>query len=185
MTININNLDTENITIDTYSMFTGEGFEECELENLRENNSSAEYDDYDWTYNHAEIVKDLAHASIEILEQAIKYTEYAKIITGITYLKSTSPKFYNYTTDSYLMAVTVELKPLNKYIEKNHAEILARASRYDDSVVDGIVSLESMQHAAICHILDNCISEDDYKMSMWELEQETYSNNVIYKLIAK
>lgn len=180
MVININNLDTEKITIDTYGMFTGDGFEECELDYLQEQNPGTNYDDYEWTYNHPEIVKDLAHASIEIVRRAIKYTEYEKIINSITYVSSGSPRFYNYTTDHYIMSVDYNLVELHNYTFKNYDDIHAIAQKYNTEVTD-----EDRLYAAIINILDNCISDDDYKMSMWDAEHEIYSNNVNIEPVTK
>lgn len=186
MQITIDNRDTENIHIDTYCMLRGDGYAEAELEYHSDEMKPGEfvtYDDFDWEYNHKQIVEDFAKASIEIIEQAISYTDYAKIITNIEYLASGSPKFYNYTTDGYTMAVTVDEQALAKYIDENHAAIVAIAETYGPSYEQP--SLENMQHAAVCHILNNCITADDYNMAMWEEEYQVYSDNTTYTLITK
>lgn len=174
----INNLDTENITIDTYQMFNGESFEGNELDGFNEQNETLyTYDDFNWSYNHKKIVEDLANASIEILEHSIKYTEYADIIKSITYVSSGSPKFYNYTTDHYIMNIDFDPEKLQSYSDKNYKEIREKAENYDDTIINNLISVHSMQYASLCHILDNCISDDDYKMAMWEKENEIYSEN--------
>lgn len=177
MQININNLDTENITIDTYGMFTGESIDEMMRENMREDGRE-DYDTVDIDYNMPEIVEGLARASIDIILQAIKYTDYAKIITGITYVSSHSPKFYNYTTDSYIAKYTVNEKELDIYTQANYEDIEEIVRGYDDCDATGNEYTALFNYATVCHILNNCITDDDYKMSMWESESEVYYENM-------
>lgn len=185
----IDNRDTENIHIDTYQMLTGESHDEItieyENENRPEGTDELTYDDFDWSYNHPAIVKDFATASIKIIDQAIKYTDYAKIIINIEYLASGSPKFYNYTSDWYTAEYICDIVALHNYIAANYDEVLAIAKKYDDYIITSEVSKENLAHAAVCHILNNCITADDYNMAMWEEEYQVYSDNTTYTLITK
>lgn len=189
MQIIIDNRDTENIHIDTYQMLTGDSADEMTLynenETLHETNPNAPdltYDDYDWEYNHKQIVEDFAHASIQIITQAIAYTEYAKIITNIKYLASGSPKFYNFTTDWYTAEYTADTVALHNYIAANYDAILEKAKKYDDYIRTNEVSKDNLAHAAIVHILDNVITADDYNMAMWKKETEIYDENTTYNI---
>ena len=192
MTININNLDTDMVHIDTYQMLTGDNFTDYELETLQEQYPECTYDDFEWTYDHENIVKDLAMASIDILSNAIDND----IIKSIEYVSSTSPRFYNYTSDSYIMAVTVDEKELNEYIQLNFIElrkILASwttATKNSEWYVTEYTPIDDinasdLQHASITHILDNCMTEDNYNMAMWEIEMEAYMENTTITKLKK
>jgi len=183
--ITLDNRDTENIHIDTYGMLTGENYDEMTLEYERDekNNPELNYDSFDWTYEHPAIVKDFAAASIEILEQVISNTNYAKIITGIQYLASGSPTYYNYTTDWYTAEYTVDETALDAYIQANYEEIEKIVQRYDDCNATGKEYAELLNHAAVCHILNNCMTADDYNIALWEKEYEVYSENTTLTLI--
>jgi hypothetical protein len=192
MTININNLDLENVHIDTYQMLTGDSFVESEIDNLREieKDDALTYDDFDWSYDHKAIVKEFALASIEILENAIDHDA----IKSIEYVSSTSPRYYNYTSDSYIMAVEVDVDNIDDYIAANQKELKEIVSDYavrtanDDNFVYTFTPLSEIKtsdlyYAAICHIINNCITADDYNMAIWEREYEVYSKNTTIKLI--
>ena len=177
MKITIDNRDTENIHIDTYGMLTGDSFIEYEIEYLSErDNKSYDYDDFDWSFDHKNIVKQFAIESIGIIENAIASTDYEKIITSIELEKSFSPKYYNYTTDGYKMVVEYDEKALERYTEDNHGAILEIAKKY--RAYESDITKNDIVYAGIVHIIQNCITSDDYNMDMWEHELEIYSNNV-------
>ncbi len=185
MTIKINNLDLKDVHIDTHSTLTGESFCDYELETLAETNENVTYDDFKWEYDHRAIVTDFAKKSINIVLQAIAHENGADCIKGITYVSSHSPKFYNYISDSYVMAVECDTVALHDYIAKNYTEIYALASRYNQAICDGSPDSDSLAHAAVCHIINNAVVADDYNMSMWEVEHEVYSENTTITKIEK
>ena len=176
--ITIDNRDLENVHIDTYQMLTGESADEMTREYEKENgNEKHEMCDID--YNMPDIVKGLARESINIILQGIKYENGGDCITNITYVSSTSPKFYNYTTDSYVMAVDVDDAKLEAYLADNIEAVGDVAKKYDDTTINGgIMSRESLLHAAICHIINNAITADDYNMAIWEVETTVYYENM-------
>ena len=176
--IQIDNRDTDNIHIDTYQMLTGEGADESTIDYERDErkDDSLTYDSFDWTYDHKQIVKAFALESISILENNVD----KDIISSITLESTSSPRFYNYTTDGYVMNVTYNLVKLNEYVTANYKAIKEKADGYSDSNVDA-----NMLHAGICHLFDNCMSKDDYNMSIWEVESEVYMNNTTYELLKK
>jgi hypothetical protein len=164
-------------------MLTGDGADEMTIENERETDDTVTYDSFEWEYNHKQIVEDFAHASINIIEQAIAFTEYSKIVKSITFIESGSPSFYNYTTDWYTMSVNVDMNELEKYIDIHTKEIEKIAESYDNTGIVDLENYENMYHAGVCHILNNCITADDYNMAMWEKETEIYYENTTYKKI--
>jgi len=187
MKITLDNRDLEHVHIDTYQMLTGDSFDESEIEYQCEElkNDKLTHDDFEWEYDHKQIVEDFAKASINIVLQGIRHETGGDCITAIEYVSSTSPTYYNYTTDGYIMTVTVDTKKINKYIDANHAAIIVIAGKYDASTIDGIISRENLQHAAVCHIINTAITSDDYNMAIWESEFEVYSENTTMTLIEK
>lgn len=116
MQILINNKDLA-YTIDTYGMFENTN-DEYILEGLQEQYPGITYDDIEWEYNHSEYVKNLAHASINILHNEF-VTHGDGIVKSIDYVKSGSPKFYNYTTDWYTATWDIDETALHAWISKN------------------------------------------------------------------
>ena len=176
--ITIDNRDLKNVHIDTYQMLKGDSWNESELEYYNEqSNVELDYDDLTWDYNHRAIVTAFAKESINLILQGVKHENGGECIKDINYIASTSPRFYNYTTDSYTMAVEVDVEKLQEYTHKHNREIVAIAEGYDQAIMDGIISKGSMQHAAVCHIINNAIVKDDYNMAMWEVESKVYQEN--------
>lgn len=162
--------------IDTYQMFTGDSFIEREVEYLCEqhDDSTLTYDDFDWEFDHKAIVEAFAKASIEAILQAVAY-EKPEIVKSIEFVSSASPKFYNYTTDSYVMTVDVHTPNLNDYIAKHYDAVHERARGYGTSFED--VTPENLAHAGLCHYIDSLVVADDYNYTLWEIEHEVYSEN--------
>lgn len=187
-TIKIDNRDTRRVHIDTYSMLTGDGFIESTIEHESENaEKGLDYDDFDWNFNHAGIVRDLATASIGIIGDALPDDT---VIKSIKLETTSSPQFYNYTTDGYVMTVEYNEEALAKYTEDNKKEIREYLSNYPDVYWDhtpiGDIKPEHVKHASLCHYIDNLFRDDDeYNYSIWECEYEAYANNCDYKLVKK
>jgi hypothetical protein len=163
MQITLDNRDTENIHIDTYAVLTGDRADEMTIVARENENRPA----------------DFAKESIAIIWQAIANTDYAKIITNIEYIKSGSPKFYNpYTTDWYTATYTVDEKEIDIYFKQHPNEIIAIAKTHEQPPLED----EDIQRATLCHILNHCITADDYNMAIREKETEIYYKNTNYKL---
>lgn len=188
MKIIIHNGDLENVHIDTYQMLSGESFTDMEIDNLREEyGDDITYDSFDWTYDHESIVRDFAHASINYLYNEL-VTHGDGLITGITYQKSGSPKFYNYSSDWYTAEYDVNPQKLHDYIATHYDEILEKVKKYHRVICDGDITSEDHAHAGLCHYIDNHInslSDDDYNYHMWEVETEVYYENTTMELIKK
>lgn len=154
----INNLDTA-LTIDTYQMFNGESAYEMELDYYK----TEENKEVDINYNHKQIVKDLAEASInEIMIQLDKYENTTGIINHMTVVKTYSPQFYNYTTDSYNVEIDFNEDKLEKFIKDNYDDF----QQFDDNSIEN----------QLIFLLDQ-IDKDSYNQGMWERETEIYINN--------
>ena len=172
MKITIDNRDLAHVHIDTYQMFTGESAEEYERENMREDGRE-DWETVDIEYDHAQIVRELALASVEIVRSE---TARDGIVKNITLLNSGSPRYYNYTTDWYTAEYEVNDDRLLEYIENNRDAILEIAYGYDEYIVEGTLNLT---HAGLCHYINSAIEAQEYNALMWEKESEVYSNNQV------
>lgn len=175
MQVTIDNRDTI-AHIDTYQVFTGESFEEYELEYLREihEDSTLDYDSFEWSYDHDAIVKELAIQSIDIIENELRHSD-IDVIESIELDESFSPRFYNYTTDGYKMNVTCNAPRLHEYMVKHYDAILeiAKSHRaYESDITD-----DDRVYATVVHIINNVLEEESYTLEMFEHVHEIYSNN--------
>ncbi len=116
MKITINSNDTF-FHIDTYSVFTQENDVNYEMELPENENLTA--DDFDITYDNDGYRQALATASIDYIKEL---TADDGIVTDVVYSNSTSPQFYNYTTDSYTAEWTYNKNKLKKYINDHYNE---------------------------------------------------------------
>ena len=100
MQITINSLDL-GYTVDTYGMFTGESTDESESDYYREeyNLTDDEWRSIGFDYDHAGIVKSLANSSIQLLDENL-IQHGSGVVTAIDLRSTTSPQFYNYTTEN-------------------------------------------------------------------------------------
>ncbi len=167
--IELNNQDTK-YTIDTYVYFTGDRFEESELDYM--DGGSLTYDDYEWIYDHKNIVNGLAKESIEYLKDLFCLYDGSgqAIIKSIDLISSGSPQYYNYTTDYYIMNVKYDDQLLDEYIKKNSAAFVAYKK-------DSIIPDEDPLYK-ITFYIDQFYKDDDYINTIYEKEYEIYSNNV-------
>lgn len=120
MKITINSNDTF-FHIDTYSIFTLENDVRQETEYILElpENENLTADDFDVTYDNDGYRQALATASIDYIKDL---TANGGIITNIEYGNSTSPMYYNYTTDSYTANWSYNKNKLKKYINDHYNE---------------------------------------------------------------
>lgn len=165
----INNLDTI-LTIDTYSMFTAESFFENEEEHYRTEEGK---EVVDWVIDHKQVVTELANESIGYLENELRDLG---IIKTISLVSTHSPKFYNYTTDSYKMQVDFNVKALMDWFNKSEDKDLA------EEIIDNLK--EDWQHQEyskyephLVTLIDVLVDIDSYHSHMWEAEYEIYCNN--------
>ena len=180
--IRINSQDLGEIgSIDTYQLFNGDSADNAYIEYYNdEHDTDYTYDNFEWSYDHKQIVKELAESSREwLLENVV-----GKVVVGIGEILGTySPKEYNFTTDSWESEWDIDEKELSKYIETN-------AEKYknwynDNSWKEHIEWRDDAdpqkRELEICAMLEfylaNEFSADAYKESMWESEFDIYSEN--------
>lgn len=155
-------------TISTYGMFENNN-DEYILENLQDEYPDITWDDINWEYNHQEYVKNLAHASINIL-----YNEFVMhgdgVVEAIEFVKSGSPQFYNYTTDWYAAEWTINEKKLRGIVDK-------RLNEYTKFIRESGWSLiEPGRDDELVSMLDfytrGILSPESYEESMFEAASE-------------
>lgn len=103
-------------TIDTYSQFTADNVFELET-NYYNSEYGIDLDLIDFDFDQKKYVSLLAECSIGYLQD---YFKDSKIIKKLELVKSKSPQFYNYTTDSYDMIIDYRVTELKKYILANY-----------------------------------------------------------------
>lgn len=181
-TIDIDSRDLA-YTIDTYGMFTGESTDESESEYYRDeyNLTDDEWRSISFDYDHAEIVKALASSSIQLLDENL-VQHGSGIVKAVDLRSTTSPKFYNYTTDSYIATWTVDVKKLENYIKADQAKYNSFEREHWYSVYDSHGTDNFKQEDYIVAMLDYYTqteySPEDYNMSMFEYESEAYYENM-------
>lgn len=116
MNITINSNDTY-FHIDTYGTFTLDYEIDKEVEYYREEQNK-DVDSDSFSIDYVGYRKELAVASIDYIKTL---TSDGGIITDITFMDSSSPRFYNYTTDSYTALWTYNKNKLKKYINNNYS----------------------------------------------------------------
>lgn len=80
--------------IGTYQNFDGYGVDEMIIDDYnQEHNTDYNYDDFEWSYEHAEIVKDLAKERARLLQDEVD------IIKSVKVIETGSPREYNFSTD--------------------------------------------------------------------------------------
>lgn len=194
MVLDINSRDLA-YTIDTYGTFNGDGFYESEGEFYKEEYGvELDWLEYDLVLDHEGLVKTLALDSISELENNLK----GDIVKSIDLVKTTSPQFYNYTTDNYTATWHVDASKLFEYIKANfeaYRDFIREEwhAVYIDVDFEKLefTSVDDMKNSAktlkdfedvIVSMIDyytrNEYDPEDYDMSMFEHESEAYSNNV-------
>lgn len=183
-TVIINNLDLA-YTIDTYGMFNGgEDLEHYEREYYQDeyNLTDEERDSLEFDYNHPAVVRQFAENSVNILHNEL--VEDDGIIRSIDLETSTSPRFYNYTTDSYRATWTVDDVKLLEYVREHYDEFHKFASDEWSSLEifnlddDTCIENDDLLVAMIDFYTRNTLEADDYSMQMWERESEVWVNGM-------
>lgn len=128
------------ITIDTYQTFTGDSWEESEIEYLRDEygdnraySGGRAYEglgwgDYDWSYNHSRELELLAEQCVNVMNDMF----YADLPYEVGEVTSTySPSYYNFATDSFTAVYTLNLDQLIIWAREHFG-----AGKLDDHIED-------------------------------------------------
>jgi hypothetical protein len=177
------------LNVDTYSCFNGDSWVEQELEHFGSGESEApydsdNYDDYEWNYDHAAILKDLAEASASnVLEQL----SHDGIIESIEVQGVDSPREYNFITDSYTALWTLNLTKLDGWAAENNFNAEEYLSEFHGSR-SGFMSFvpswfrDAPEDTTLWLKLDAYLraelDTDSQFYAVAEAEWEAYENNV-------
>lgn len=178
-TLTINSQDLgDAATIDTYKMFNGETVDEVLIEYYNEeHNTDYDYDDFEWDYDHAQIVKDLAERRAEFLESECNAIQ--KCVTTVT----GSPREYNFSTDYAVLEITYDETKVENYIKEHKDEYDSwykesgwwSATEWRDD--DDKCKEENREIARLDYYLNETIDHDTAYYALAEYEYEIYENN--------
>lgn len=180
-TITVNNQDLgDAATIDTYNVYDGQHEDEYYIEWYNEeHHTDYDYDDFEWDYNHAQIVKDLAELRASALENDVD------IIHSVKVLETGSPREYNFSTDWATLEIDYDEDEVEKYAKdtkEKYDEWFKDSGWYyntswrDD---DDPRKAENIRIAKLDYYLNTKAlpNFDDWYWSVAEHESEIYSNN--------
>lgn len=180
-TITVNSQDLGNAgTIDTYGIYKGEGVDEQIIDDYNEeHNTDYSYDDFDWNYDHKQIVKDLAEYRAKALENDVG------IIHSVKVLETGSPREYNFSTDWAMFEIDYDEDEVEKYVKdtKEKYDGWYRDSGWYSSTEwrddDDPRRAENIRIAKLDYYLNTkALPEfDDWYWSVAEHESEIYINN--------
>lgn len=168
-------------TVDTYGMFTGESTDESESDHYREtyNLTDDEWRTIGFDYDHPEIVKALANSSVQLLDENL-VQHGSGVVTAIELRSTTSPQFYNYTTDSYRAFWTIDESKLDAWIDdhfQEYREWLRDESGWDIDDVDANID-DKGTVAKLDFWSRNEYDPESYESEMFERESEAYYENM-------
>lgn len=117
----LSTLDTP-YTLDTYATFPID----CEDQIIDDGKT---YEDYEWEYD----IENYLQALADNWEKLMRANILDNVLKNITVTgKATSPRFYNYTTDSAPITIEYDEKALHAYIDAHRAEYEAKKRRSYD-----------------------------------------------------
>ena len=201
-------------TVDTYQQFTLDNAYDGELEYYTSDDAPAEFkaagvtfdnfdDLVDVTYDNAGYLKAISQASIDLLTENIvnnfEYVpndkggndkKYDGIVKAIELKDIQSPRFYNYTTDSYTAVWDINPVKLKAWIHE-------RRDEYDDFLKDNYdqydrdykltkggesYDAEYVLISMIDYYTSECYDRDQYIDDMYERVNEPAYNAIEFKL---
>ncbi len=182
--IEVNSQDLGNAaTIDTYGMFNGETVDDMLIEDYNEeHNTDYNYDDFEWEYDHAQIVSDLAEKRSEFLEsECPAIHKCVPVSTG-------SPREYNFSTDYAMFEITYDDDLVEKFIKENQEDYnrfyrdsgwYSHTEWRDD---DDERKKENIEISKLDYYLNKTIDHDTAYYALAEHENEIYMNNTKMEL---
>lgn len=194
-----------NFTIDTYGTFTGDNAGESMTEFAVEE-YGLDINAVNIDYDMPTIRRELAEASVSILQEYFidngRYQDADGIVKSITLIGDTSPKYYNYTTDSYTADWLIDEDKLKaiilanwdaykRFVENEWLTVNSNINWHDKTWLKYNYTLEDYdtsdmfeEEEVTVSMLDfwtrKQLDDDDYLNSMYESEFEIYYENMKY-----
>lgn len=101
-------------SVDTYGQFTGSDVDEQIIQSYNdEHGTDYNYDDFDWEYDHANIVKDLATERAALLETEVP------AFKSVTVETTGSPREYNFSTDYAMFEIDYDEDMVEQFVTDN------------------------------------------------------------------
>lgn len=178
-TLTINSQDLGDVaTIDTYQTFAGDEADENLISYYNERHSTDyNYDDFEWGYDHAQIVKDFAERRAEFLESE------SPVIHKCVPVSTGSPREYNFSTDYAMFEITYDDDLVEKFIKENQEDYdrfyrdsgwYSHTEWRDD---DDKQKEENTAISKLDYYLNKTIDHDTAYYAVAEYEYEIYENN--------
>lgn len=179
--------DSTKYTIDTYGLFDQENELDMILYNMVEDGELKEdftWDDYEAEYDHKGYVIELARLSHSYIADLLKDSSIVKSLAPFDETQVTSPREYNFKTDSYTLDITYDVKKLADYIAENNDEYVERFKNEWTSR-DGFWSFCELydELTSLVFYIDK-IKDDDFDEYREELDQD-YPGMDFIEVIAK
>ena len=186
------------VNVDTYQCFTGDSWEESEMDYISENlgdlvghpaagraDVALDWDDFDWKYDHQAILWALSEAAAEDLINA-GGIDFDQIITDAEATSVYSPAAYNFATDSFAGWLTLDTEVLAEALEDIDTEALEAWAQKRYASCDGFIShipryfRDEPQWALVWAAVAKVLTDAEYDglMATAEAEHEAYGNNV-------
>lgn len=157
-------------TVDMYGMFNGEGADEMEGEWYRD-----EYgiENIEFDYDAKSVLQALAEYSVGLL-----HTEFVGkgIVRSIDLVDTTSPQFYNFTTDAYTAKWDFHSEHLDDYIAE-HMDAWWEFQKENWPSMD-YSNTDDEYTAKLDFYTRTEYSAEDYMDSMFEFESEAWLENM-------
>lgn len=184
ITMTINSQDLGDVaTIDTYGLLRGDNVDEWLIDGYNEEHGTDyNYDDFEWDYDHDQIVKDFAKARAKFLEDNSDVIDKCEVET------TGSPREYNFSTDYAMFKITYDEQKVNDYVEQHKDDYSTwyRESGWyehtewrddDDKQKD-----ENRKIARLDYYLNHTIDHDEALYAMDDVETGIYMENTNFKL---
>lgn len=183
-TIIVNSQDLGDVaTIDTYQTFTGDQVDE-NLVDFYNEDKGTDYtpDDFEWDYDMAGVVKELAELRAKTLEQDSDAIQSVKVV------RTYSPKEYNFQTDSADFEITYNEQTVDDYIKEHATEY---DNWYHESGWYGVTEWrdddderkeENRETARLYYYLNKTLDHDDAYYALAEHEYDIYYEHITMKL---
>lgn len=165
-------------SIDTYGLFTGDQADENLLDYYNEeHNTSYEWDDFDWEYDHANIVREFAEVRAKFLEES------SDALKSVEVINTGSPREYNFGTDYAMFKIDYDEGMVESFIKENQADYdnfyresgwAAHTEWREDT---DRRKAENIERAKLDYYLNKTIDWDEAYYALAEEEYRIYEEN--------
>lgn len=181
------------VTVDTYSTFTSDNFEENEINYFSENvgdwfdHTMARgkvidlyWDDFEFHYDHKGILQGLSEAMAQVVMETVYFINDAKITSTF------SPGTYNFATDSFEADWHIDIEEMISEIGDMDIEDIEKRARYDYASRSGFISYipdhfdRRYSWTILWAYIDQYFADnyEDMWMGVFDHDYEIFSENI-------